>query len=206
MGSIIKLTLFGRRELEIDSLRAGKADALHIVQHKVDVLDPESYKHLTYNHTVAICTLGVGQPSKISKDEFIRIDKTAVLEFATACKSAGVQHFQLLGSLGASSQSRSFYLRVKGELQDDLRALNFERLSLFQPSMILTPTNRYGLSQAITLFVWPLLAPLLIGPLRKMRGISVDQLGCAIANNICTGTIDSPDVLQWDAFVILCKK
>ena len=30
-------------------------------------------------HNVAICTLGVGEPSKVSKkEEFVKIDKTAV--------------------------------------------------------------------------------------------------------------------------------
>jgi len=54
-----------------------------------------------------------------------------------------------------SSSSSSFYLKTKGELEDGLKALRFERLSLFHPSMIMTPTNRYGLSQGITLAIMP---------------------------------------------------
>jgi len=61
----------------------------------------------------------------------------------------------LLSSVGISPKSKSFFLRTKGELVEALKALNFERLSIFMPSMILTPTNRYGFSQALTLAVWP---------------------------------------------------
>ena len=69
---------------------------------------------------------------------------------------------------------------------EDLKALQFERLSIFQPSMILTPTNRYGMSQAFTLAVWPLLNPFLLGGLKKYRGIKVEDLGTAIAVNAFT--------------------
>jgi len=126
----------------------------------------------------------VGEPSKASKEDFVKIDKIAVLDFAKVCKQAGVKHFELLSSVGVSTTSRSFFLRVKGELVEELKALNFERLSIFMPSMILTPTNRYGFSQAITLAIWPKLKPLLFGRLKKFRGIPVKRLGKAMANNI----------------------
>ena len=119
-----------------------------------------------------------------------------------ACNEAGVRHFELLGSVASNSTARYFYLRIKGELQDGLRALEFERLSLFQPSMILTPTNRYGVSQAITLRVWPLLSPLLIGSLRKYRGIPVATLSRAMALNVFTPNAGVEE-LYWDDFVVL---
>ncbi len=121
-----------------------------LTQRVVDVLDPFNYQSGLAEHEVTICTLGVGQPSKVSAEEFTRIDKDAVLALATACKQAGVRHFQLLGSVGSNSGSRNFYLRSKAEWQDALIALDFERLSIFQPSMILTPTNRYGWLQGLT--------------------------------------------------------
>jgi uncharacterized protein YbjT (DUF2867 family) len=186
-----RLTLLGRRAVEGLSRTS-------IVQHTVDVEDPHSYQSLINGHTTAICTLGVGQPSQMRKEEFVRIDKLAVLDFARACKVGGVRHFQLLGSVGANSRSRSFYLRTKGELEDALTALAFDRLSLFRPSMILTPTNRYGLSQAVTLAVWPVLQPLLIGKLRKFRGVKVEALGRAIAMNATTRG-SGVEVLEWDA-------
>jgi hypothetical protein len=81
-----------------------------------------------------------------------------------------------------------------------LRALGFARLSLFHPSMILTPRNRYGLSQAIILMVWPLLTPLLVGPLRKYRGVRVVDLGAAMARNLVRPG-QGEEVLDWDQIV-----
>ncbi|CAM4156304.1 NAD(P)H-binding protein [Zobellia nedashkovskayae] len=190
--NIQKITLLGRSHIS-------DLDNAIVEQHNIDITDASSYENFLQGHTTAICTLGVGQPSKISKEEFIKIDKTAVLDFATACKKAGVKHFQLLASVGISPTSSSFYLRTKGELVEALKALHFDRLSIFEPSMILTPTNRYGIGQAITLKVWPLLKPILLGGLRKYRGVPVHILGQAMANNIYNKG-DVYEVLQWDDF------
>ncbi len=190
MPQVKQLTLLNRREIKELSLP-------RVVQLVRDVTDPGDYSQYLSGHQVAICCLGVGQPSKVSKEEFVKIDKTAALDFATACKQAGVQHFQLLSAVGANAASKNHYLRTKGELQDAIIALGFERVSFFQPSMILTPTNRYGFSQGLMLAVWPALSGLLQGGLRKYRGIAVARLGQAIAKNIIT-TGQGVEVLHWD--------
>lgn len=192
MPQIQRLTLINRRQL--DGFSAAK-----VLQHVCDVESPPAYAAQLAGHDCAICCLGVGQPSKVSQAEFIRIDKTAALAFATACKAAGVRRFQLLSSVGADARSRSFYLRTKGELQEAIAALGFERVSFFQPSMILTPTNRYGLSQGVLLAVWPTLSVLLQGGLRQYRGIAVADLGLAIARNVLKPN-QGAETLQWDAF------
>ena len=193
----VQVTTLGRRTVDLPANP-------RLVQHAIDIFDPATCVPHLAGQQVAICTLGVGQPSKIGKAEFVRVDKEAVLAFAQACKTAGVKHFELLSSVGASAQSRSFYLRTKGELIEALVALDFERLSIFQPSMILTPSNRYGWSQAIALAVWPWLDGVLRGPLQRFRGIPVAELGRAMAANA-----QSPGrgaaVLQWADFKRLAK-
>jgi uncharacterized protein YbjT (DUF2867 family) len=176
-SNLCKLSLLGRRPFESISHDA-------IENHKVDIFEPSTYSEFVSGHDTAICTLGVGQPSKVSKEQFLRIDKDAVLDFAKACKVGGVSHFQLLASVGISANSKSFYLRTKGELVEELKSLNFDRLSIFQPSMIITPTNRYGFSQALTLAVWPILDMIFFGGMKKYKGVKVEYLGSAIANNI----------------------
>lgn len=197
MPEIETLTLLGRRSIS-------DLNSTIVKQQVVDILNPKSYVDYLHGHQVAICTLGVGQPSKISKEDFLRIDKLAVLDFAKECKIAGIAHFELLASVGIEAKSSSFYLRTKGELVEELKALNFDRLSIFQPSMILTSNNRYGFSQGVLLKIWPLLKIFLIGGLRKYRGIKVEKLGEAIAKNIFT-IRHGEEYLVWDDFQILTK-
>lgn len=191
MDEIGRITLLVRSKSPVESNK--------ITQHVVDVLNPETYQAHLSGHDVAISTFGVGEPTKISKEDFIKIDRDAVLSFARLCKDAGIQHFQSLGSVGVHSKSSQYYLKAKGELEDGIEALGFSRVSLFHPSMILTPHNRYGLTQGLTLAIWPILTPLLMGPLRKLRGIKVERLGRAIANNVATSG-NGIEVLEWDEF------
>jgi uncharacterized protein YbjT (DUF2867 family) len=197
LTEVTRVELFGRREVE------GLAGS-RITQHICDATDPATYTAHLAGLDAAICTLGVGEPSKVTREELVRIDKTAVLDFAKACKTAGVRHFSLLASVAADPKASNFYLRTKGELEDGLRALGFQRLSLFHPSVILTPTNRYGLSQAILLAVFPRLSPLMFGPLRKYRGIEVERLGRAIAFNLLADK-SGEETLQWDEIVALAR-
>lgn len=191
----VQVTTLGRRPVDTPA-------HARLRQHVVEVHTPSSYAARLQGQQAAICTFGVGQPSKVSQAEFLRVDKDAVLAFAVACKQAGVEHFELLGSVGADAASRSHYLRTKGELRDALVALQFKRLSIFQPSMILTPANRYGLSQALTLALWPKLSFLLGGGLRKYRGIAVGSLGAAMARNLFVPG-PSVEVLHWPEFMAL---
>lgn len=197
MKAVGKITLLGRRDI-------ADLDASFVTQHLIDIFNPQSYRIFVSNHTTAICTLGVGQPSKVSKETFTKVDKRAVLDFAQVCKDAGVLHFELLSSVGISSNSSSFFLRTKGELVDELKTLNFDRLSIFQPSMILTPENRYGISQAIILALWPFISKMMIGALKKYRGIKVEILGKAIANNILRNK-SGTEMLTWKNFINLTK-
>lgn len=194
MPEIDRITLLGRRAVDLP----GGADT-RVTQHLVEVGSPDTYADFIDGHDAAICTLGVSQPSQMTKEEFLRIDRDWVIAFATLCKQRGVRHFELLGAVGADSRSPSFYLRTKGQLRDALIALNFERLSLFQPSMILTPTNRFGITQALTLAFWPTLSHLMWGPARKFRGIRVEALGAAMARNLATEG-KGVEILQWAEF------
>lgn len=193
-----RLTLLGRRPFEAVSHDA-------IDNHKVDIFQPSTYADLVSGHDTAICTLGVGEPSKMSKEQFVKIDKAAVLDFAKACKVGGVTHFQLLASVGINASSKSFYLRIKGELVEELKALDFDRLSVFLPSMIITPTNRYGFSQALILAVWPVLDKVFFGGLKKYKGVKVEDLGSAIARNVnIKGS--NVEMLDWDDFERINRK
>jgi uncharacterized protein YbjT (DUF2867 family) len=190
-----RITLLGRKNIEI------KLDA-SVNLHLIDIMKPELYAPYLKGHTKAVCTLGIGEPSKVPLSEFIRVDKESVLLFAKACKEAGVEHFELLGAVSSSKDSSNYYLRVKGELIEELKELNFLRLSVFQPSMILTPTNRYGFSQGLLLMIWPHLNFVFQGALKKFGGVRVEMLGAAIAKNLFSNGIGF-ELLNWNDFVRL---
>ena len=174
--SVKKITLLGRRPA---TLPAG--DTSKVVQHQVDMFDVKSYRQHLAGHTVAFSTLGVGEPSKMSPEEFAKIDYECVRDFGHAFAEAGGRRFYALTAVGANPGSRVHYLRVKGFLERDLSGMGFERVGFFEPSMIMTPENRYGFTQAIALKIFPTIDHVLVGGLSKYRSVKVGDLGRCIA-------------------------
>jgi uncharacterized protein YbjT (DUF2867 family) len=193
------VTTLGRRPVE------GLEAVGKLAQHVVDLADPASYRDQVTGHTTAICTLGVGEPSKSTPAEVWKVEIDYVMGFAAVCKEAGIRHFSLMTSVGANPRSRFAYVRLKGAQEERVKALGFERTSLFRPSMLLTATNRYGTSQAILLALWPKLRPLLAGPLRRYRGIRVEDLGTAMAKNAESAGPPGVEALEWDDFQRILK-
>ena len=108
-------------------------------------------------------------------------------------------------SVGSDARSSSYYLRLKGTQEDRVKAIGFERTSLFRPSLLITPQNRYGASQAAFLAVWPKLNWMLRGPLRRYRGIRVEDLGRAIAIDAARNARGGVEIYEWDDFQRILK-
>lgn len=64
------------------------------------------------------------------------VDYTYQLNVASAAAANGVARFYLVSSPGADPNSRMFYTRMKGELDRDVSALNFEFIALIKPLLI----------------------------------------------------------------------
>lgn len=118
------------------------------------------------------CTLGTTIKKAGSREAFRQVDLTAVLQLARACLARGARSFTVVSAIGADPQSRFFYSRVKGELEQALRSLGFPSLIILRPSLIEgdRPEPRPGESLALALLF--LLRPVLIGPWKKYRPVS----------------------------------
>jgi uncharacterized protein YbjT (DUF2867 family) len=176
-------------------------------QHVVDMSDPSSYETLLTGYSCAFCTLGIGQASKVSREELYRVDVRMAIDFASACRRQGIRHFTLMTAVGANTRSKFYYVRIKGELEEKLIALGFARTSIFRPSMLLTPENRYGFTQGVMLRLFPIIQPLLFGPLRKFRGIRVEDLGRAMVTNAeqPASNPSGVEIFEWDDFEELLR-
>lgn len=97
-----------------------------------------------------ICTLGTTiKAVGGSKAKFRAVDYELPLNAAKLAAHEGARHFLLVSSLGASSDSRVFYSRVKGELEDALRSLAFRSLTIVRPSLLLGERAEFRLGEEI---------------------------------------------------------
>lgn len=93
------------------------------------------------------------------KQKFIHVDKDLVLGIARWAKEQGVPVFSVVSAIGADADSGVFYNRVKGEMERDLKELNFPALHLFQPSILTGPRQENRLGERIGIAVTQILSP-----------------------------------------------
>lgn len=84
----------------------------------------------------AICALGTTMRDAGSRTAFHRVDHDSPLALARLAHAHGTPAFVLNSAKGADPGSRIFYSRVKGELEQDLRAVGFASLTLVRPGLI----------------------------------------------------------------------
>jgi uncharacterized protein YbjT (DUF2867 family) len=82
------------------------------------------------------CALGTTIKVAGSRQAFRTVDFDAVVDTARAAQAAGVKRMAVVSALGADARSRVFYNQVKGEMEDELRSLRFERLVIARPSLL----------------------------------------------------------------------
>ena len=104
--------------------------------HVVDFETPEAWADLVRGD-VAFSCLGTTLAVAGSKDAQWRVDYDYQYTFAQQCKANGVPTFVLVSAAGAKAQSKLFYNRMKGQLEDAVKALDFSCLLIFQPSVLI---------------------------------------------------------------------
>jgi uncharacterized protein YbjT (DUF2867 family) len=91
-------------------------------------------KQLQADHV--FCALGTTIRKAGSQQKFREVDQVFPLQLAQSTLAQGACHFSIVSALGADSKSRVFYSRVKGEVEDALRAMAWPSLAIVRPSVI----------------------------------------------------------------------
>ena len=104
--------------------------------HVVDFETPESWADLLRGD-VAFSCLGTTLAAAGSKEAQWRVDYDYQYNFAEHCRNNGVPTFVLISAAGAKAQSKLFYNRMKGQLADAVKELEFPCLLIFQPSVLI---------------------------------------------------------------------
>lgn len=126
------------------------------------------------------CTIGTTIKKAGSQEAFTKVDYEYPLQLAKIAKENGAKHFLLMSSLGANAASGNFYLKTKGNLENALRDLHFESLSIFRPSILIGPRTEFRLGEKIGIIFMLVFSFLMIGSAKKYRPIHVKQVAHAM--------------------------
>jgi uncharacterized protein YbjT (DUF2867 family) len=126
------------------------------------------------------CCLGTTIAVAGSRQAFRRVDHDYVVAGARLALANGAKRFLLVSALGADERSRVFYNRVKGEAERDVSALGFEGVVILRPSLLLGERAERRRGEEMGKRVIRVIGPLLVGPLRKYRGIEAETVARAM--------------------------
>ena len=184
-----RVTVLSRRPLALAHAK------LHI-----ELVDFDGLQWLGERCDDIFCCLGTTIRKAGSQENFRRVDHDYPLALARLGKAAGAQQFLLVSALGADAQSSVFYSRVKGETERDIAAIGLPKVSFMRPSILLGERREHRPGERAGIFVGQLIAPLLVGPLRKYRPIHADDVAAAMlyaANHEArSGPIDSDEIAR----------
>ena len=103
--------------------------------HVVNFETPETWAELLHGD-IAFSCLGTTFSQAGSKEAQWRVDYDYQWQFAERCRKNSVSAFVLVSSVGADAKSSMFYNKMKGKLEDAVKTLNFPKLLIFQPSLL----------------------------------------------------------------------
>ena len=144
-----------------------------LIIHKIDFSRLHEYKHLIIGD-VLFSALGTTLKDAGSKELQSIIDFEYQFEFAKFAAKNKVSFYSLVSSAGANYKSLFFYPKIKGELEEAIKKLNFKKIQIFQPSFLVRQEDVIRNGEKIGIFFFSILNS--IGLLKSLRPISVKFL------------------------------
>ncbi|MGM9945615.1 MAG: NAD(P)H-binding protein, partial [Lysinibacillus sp.] len=178
---------------------------------EIDYMHPKlqqlikSFEQLTVDMLADVddvfCCLGTTIKKAGSKEQFKQVDYAYPLQVATFAKECNVAHFIVISAMWANPASRSFYTKVKGELEESLKALNLNQLSIVRPSLLTGARAEFRLGEKVSEGIFKVLTPVLRGPLRKTRPIEGKTVAQAMVRIALSPKQASVQIFEADELV-----
>ncbi len=154
--------VFTRRPLEFNKLKLEEV-----------IIDPASLEekaHLITGDDLFIC-LGTTIRKAGSVKKVEEIDRDYAVRIAQIAHANGVTRVAVISSLGANPSSHNYYLRIKGEMEEQIRQIPFDQIVIVRPSILFGKRSEFRLGEIFGRIFMKAFGFLLFGPARKYRGI-----------------------------------
>ena len=186
-----KIKLFVRSVPEISDPKVEviKTDFTNLQNHKEDIIGDDCF----------VC-IGTTKKSSPDKDDYRKVELDIPKEIAKIAKSNLVNSFIFVSALYANPKSSGDYVRFKGLVEEELKRLNFPKLAVMRPSFLMGDRKEKRAGEKIGIFIFKLLSPLLLGPLKKMKPIHSETVAKAmiavIQNDIQQTIFESNEISE----------
>lgn len=178
---VLDLVLADETYTAVATLGRRAPDRTHpkLTHHVIDFDRLDDFAELIRGDEV-FCCLGTTMRQAGSQEAFRRVDQVYPVTVAQRAQANGVAQWLMVSALGANARSSIFYNRVKGEVEDAVRALPFRGVYCFRPSLLTGRRAETRPGEQVGEAVLQGLGFLLVGPLRKYRAIAAEAVARAM--------------------------
>jgi uncharacterized protein YbjT (DUF2867 family) len=171
-----KVVVLARRDLAVQHNRKLEQHILPFDQLTVALTEAED----VLTNAVVFCTLGTTIKKAGSQSAFRQVDYEYPMELGRMAKLQGAAKFLIVTAMGSDPNSRIFYNRVKGEVEQSLQELNLPELHIFRPSLLLGEREEVRLGERVATAAAPLMKLILRGRLSKYKPITGRAVAAAM--------------------------
>ena len=166
-----KIKLFVRSDHGSNHLKTEiiKTDFNNLENHKEDIKGDDCF----------FC-IGTTKQNSPDKNEYKRVELDVPKKIAQIAKSNLVNSFVFVSSGYADSNSSGDYLKFKGLVEEELKRLGFSKLGIMRPSFLIGDRKEKRVGEKVGIFIFKLLSPLFLGPLKKMKPIHSKKVAKAM--------------------------
>ena len=177
LNQLIKDTNYSKIKLFVRSVTEIIDPKVEII--KIDFNNLQNHKEDVKGDDCFFC-IGTTKKNSSDKDEYRRVELDIPKEIAKIAKLNLVNSFIFVSAIYANPNSSGDYVRFKGLVEEELKRLNFPKLVLMRPSFLMGDRKEKRVGEKIGIFVFKLLSPLLLGPIKKMRPIHSETVAKAM--------------------------
>ncbi len=171
----------------------------------IDFNDPESFRLDIEGSDVVFCAIGTTQKKMNGNlDNYRKVDHDIAVRAGEMCKLTGCFNFAMVSAVGASAQSHNFYLKLKGQTEEDLKQIKIASTSIFRPSLLLGQRQEFRRGERMAQVIVPLIAPLLMGKWRKYKPVEAKELARAMIRATNSG-LSGFHIYEYDGIKNLLK-
>jgi uncharacterized protein YbjT (DUF2867 family) len=143
-------------------------------------LDALEHERLRLIADDVYCCLGTTIRQAGSQEAFYKVDFLYVVRLAALTAANFAAQFLVVSSLGADVNSRFYYSRVKGEMEEAVQQAPFRAIHILRPSLLLGERTAPRLGERLGAAVLGLVRPLLRGGWRKYRPVTAATVAQAM--------------------------
>lgn len=175
----------------------GPASPTHLFQHVIDFQAVGPSNPLPLG-TVDDVYIALGTTIKVagSQGAFAAVDLHAVVNVARAALAQGAQRVAVVSALGADANSRVFYSRTKGQMEQAVAALGYRRVVFARPSLLGGQRQEHRPGEGLGIALTQALGPLVP---KKYRVVPAPAVARALVATLLSNGPDGLAVLESDA-------